>query len=1538
MNLRYPKAIHFAFLSILLCLQLVLPALAAPQRAYAASTGVSSMSDADFFGLWDPAASQWLTPGKLNYAAFPALSAVQSRVQAGNYAQAEEELLTYFANRSTRTIQGYEDSSFNPNMLPILMDHIITPLKELYLTTFTVSNTPGTSSFDMLSKVNSALSADKMLSFMLMGRYKSAEPAMLYSREQNCTLTPIDSCQPLLTVQYTNNSGAQTATLLPTMDTFIRGNDSSIHAGEPLLQVLESGAPYDSNTRKAYLKFDLSAIAGTVTGATLQLSGYSEEEGGTDVMLYQTGDNAWDEAYLTYANHSGKTFSWQGNPDGTDWVGPATGIADQQYAMQITNFNWLNPLITAYALTRTESYAASYLAYMLDIIRDGDASSLTEGAGRFPLTFQASIRAANWVKAYHVLRSSSSLTASANTDLLKTFWKKGAHFATPEGYDPRNNHGAFELQAFYSIAVYFPEFTESASWLSIANSRFDSLISSLNFSDGSYSESSASYTVASANAFLVSKELGNLNGMSFNSTFDSYLLGMGKYLADMAYPNGILPLFGDGSSLDIKAIVKQIGDLYGDSGLQYVGTAGAQGAPPAYTSAYYPVSNTGIMRSGWSPNDRYLFINTKQQTSHRHPDDNGIVYYANGRPLLVDPGALSYSDEPVSNWLRFSTESHNTIEINDTAQTTAEGSLQDWADNGKFNYVQGVTRNVPGFTYVRDVLFLKSSYSIVSDYVRASGGSNKYQQTWHFLPSANPALAESSKKTNTRFNDAYGNMQVVPADPGQLTASLDHGYYSQAFYSVADATYTSYSKQVTGDVTFDTILYPTASGDNRDVQVNRLTVAPSVATTVASALKIDHIGAAGTSGYYYVSHEEIPRFVRSFDTFTFDGRLAYAEKSSNGTVQSALLKSGSTFAASGTNLITSNMMIDNIAVDWNGSTVEINGSNLVAASDPHAAGAIAIKAPGATAVKLNGTPLTNFTMSGDELYAVAVPAWLSSSSISEKDLGAGHTGVQTIEFDFIPTGRTNGAVIGYTGQSSAAGSDADLPISISLDANGTFKAWNGTGYARTYPLTYTAGESYHISILTDLASKTYSVFIAPKDGPEVQIADHYAYRTGAPAIQDIGKLVMKSTAGDPFHIYRHTVRDADYYTIAVAADAHVNMGKTTSNYGAAKTMEIRGSANPVSVRKAYLRFQLSDLPTDVSPEYSKMILTSATSGTSTDQLQVVSDDTWEESTLLPAGAPSGGAAFTSWSTPDAGQQAVVDVSGQVLSELAGDKQLSLLLSSPTNIGISHTYYTKENGNGSQAAKIRVYTKSRTGYVLGAEADSFVAGATPTTNYGSNASLLVKSPSTPRESYLRFDLSKVTGTVTSAKLRLTSAATGTFTDKLQLVSDDAWGEMTITDNNKPVMSDLLGSWTVPAANQYVDVDVTEQVISELAGDKKISLGITYMTSNVIHSYYAKESAGLGPQLIIYTEKQPLAALPYPATFSVNFESNGGSSVGSQTVDENGFAAEPAAPVRSGYTFGGWFNDEALTTPFSFGTTAIASSTTLFAKWPQLRLIR
>lgn len=68
-----------------------------------------------------------------------------------------------------------------------------------------------------------------------------------------------------------------------------------------------------------------------------------------------------------------------------------------------------------------------------------------------------------------------------------------------------------------------------------------------------------------------------------------------------------------------------------------------------------------------------------------------------------------------------------------------------------------------------------------------------------------------------------------------------------------------------------------------------------------------------------------------------------------------------------------------------------------------------------------------------------------------------------------------------------------------------------------------------------------------------------------------------------------------------------------------------------------------------------------------------------------------------------------------------------------------------------------------------------------------------------------------------------------------------------------------------------------------------------------------------------------------SWTVAFNSNGGSACDTKFVTTaDGKLVKPADPTRDGYTFGGWFTDEACTQAYDFST-PVTADLTLYAKW-------
>ena len=153
------------------------------------------------------------------------------------------------------------------------------------------------------------------------------------------------------------------------------------------------------------------------------------------------------------------------------------------------------------------------------------------------------------------------------------------------------------------------------------------------------------------------------------------------------------------------------------------------------------------------------------------------------------------------------------------------------------------------------------------------------------------------------------------------------------------------------------------------------------------------------------------------------------------------------------------------------------------------------------------------------------------------------------------------------------------------------------------------------------------------------------------------------------------------------------------------------------------------------------------------------------------------------------------------------------------------------------------------YYFAPVADSYVVASQPDTNRGRNSNLNTVGNPSERATYMRFDIQDLNGySVTEAFLWVyVNNGQPTSGFDVRTVSDNSWGEMTITYKNAPATGNVIGSSGSVTPGSWVAVDIT----SSVTGEGELSLALT---SNIAEytSYASNESVETAPVIILKTD--------------------------------------------------------------------------------------
>jgi len=381
-------------------------------------------------------------------------------------------------------------------------------------------------------------------------------------------------------------------------------------------------------------------------------------------------------------------------------------------------------------------------------------------------------------------------------------------------------------------------------------------------------------------------------------------------------------------------------------------------------------------------------------------------------------------------------------------------------------------------------------------------------------------------------------------------------------------------------------------------------------------------------------------------------------------------------------------------------------------------------------------------------------------------------------------------------------------------------------------------------------------------------------------IADVLPVSAVSTPLNPIH--GSQLQATSTLTFITDADAKVQESNPGTNAGTSTDLEVI-NANNRSV-ESYLRFPISGVTGTVQSAILRVY--STTDGTRNGPAVYATGSSWSETGITWNNRP----AQTSGAIDNQGKIATNTwVEYDVTSLLIGNGTYSFVLGGDSNDNV--IFSSRQGSNPPQlvitfASSVSTATPTRTPtqssgptptrtptialsatatftrtstavnptatsggtggiFTFTSAADSYVESSNPSTNYGSATQIRVDGSPDVR-SYLQFNVQGLSGTVTSATLRVYANSAVTAGYDAHSLSDNTWVESAITYNNAPPLGGILGSSGNVNSNTWTSVNVT----SYISGNGTYNLGLSTSGSTAL-SLASREAGANAPQLVIQT---------------------------------------------------------------------------------------
>ncbi len=533
-----------------------------------------------------------------------------------------------------------------------------------------------------------------------------------------------------------------------------------------------------------------------------------------DVVLHPAAGNDTDEIAEEICRHHirnkykglqprsadmGRDFNWKYNPipkNSSSYTLEWTWCA-------VSRTHFWNNLTEGYSKTGNEKYAQEWVTQLFDFAAKNPANEkIAPGEASLWRTLDAALRIRDtWSPSYFRCMYSSAFTPDAQWMYLRLMNDHGRLLSNGLTPTRTGNWVTTECSALYTLGVLFPELKDAPNWRKMAIDRLQLEAERIVPPDGFEAELSPGYHIATLYGFMQPMQIARKNGLTLPESFSEKLLAMYQANILIMDQKGRMPAINDSHNVDAVAEAKRGVELLGNDPLLLWAATGGQSGKQPPASVVLPYAGFYVMRSGWHPDDTYLFFRAGPTgIAHYHEDMLQIILAAGGKTLLFDPGNYTYDH---SDWRRYALNSvsHNTVMVDGKWQHRGRSNLpitepvhNPWittplADYVSATYDKGYQLNEyddkqqyypqkwigdvdKSVRHTRHVLFIKPQYVLVLDFLDGRG-THVFDALFHM--NAPAAILDDKSQSVTSQNSDGMQLTLYPFETDTLKTDIIQG-------------------------------------------------------------------------------------------------------------------------------------------------------------------------------------------------------------------------------------------------------------------------------------------------------------------------------------------------------------------------------------------------------------------------------------------------------------------------------------------------------------------------------------------------------------------------------------------------------------------------------------------------------------------------------------------------------------------------------------------------------------------------------------------